>query len=93
MKKWVFHSLNGVVVGLLTVFNVLASFGNAMSAVSSPRVYFAVITSYLIWALFYGIQAAKTSAGWRLAWFIVSLFLLVYWAIGGGSRFYEAVVG
>ncbi|WP_271399376.1 hypothetical protein [Salinicoccus roseus] len=91
MKNWYIHGLNIIVLVAMSVFGLFALFGNAMSAVSSSSINFAVYTSFLLWGIFYGIQLLKKSNIWRVTWFLVSLIVLWYWLFGGGASFWNMV--
>ncbi|MCC4721849.1 hypothetical protein [Salinicoccus sp. RF5] len=89
MKNWHVHGLNIIVLVAISVFGLLALFGNAMSAVSSPSINFAVYTSFLWWGIFYGIQFLMQNNIWRVTWFLISLIVLWFWISGGGASFWN----
>lgn len=91
MKTWYIHGLNIIVLVAMSVFGLFALFGNAMSAVSSPSINFAVYTSFVWWGIFYVIQFLKRATVWKFIWFFVSLIILWYWLSGGGASFWNLV--
>lgn len=91
MKNWHLQVLNIVVFLMMAAFGLLALFGNAMSAVSSPGVTFAVYTAFLWWIVFYVIQFLSKTVIWKITWFFISLVVLWFWMFGGGAWFWELV--
>ncbi|MFD2658146.1 hypothetical protein [Gracilibacillus thailandensis] len=89
MRGWIFHSLNIIILLLMSVFNLFAWFGNALSAVSTPGISIVFGVSYILWGIFYVIQSLKNTNIWRITWFLISLIVLWYWEFGGGTTLYN----
>jgi hypothetical protein len=47
--------------------------------------WFPIITSFVIWSVFYYIQIAGSNKVWRLSWFGIMIVLLFFWNTGLGA--------